>query len=117
MHPCTDAKGDRIGEHWVPVEIDSLLQSDAPSFPLHQHRFAREMHHFILRCRRHDKLDPHQLRHEYLETLHRGATKNGFAPASTANSASMSLDLEILFFLSHVSRESAASASTRESHR
>lgn len=47
MHPGTDAKGDRIGEHWVPVEIDSLLQSDAPSFPLHQHRFAREMHHLF----------------------------------------------------------------------
>jgi len=47
MHPVTDANGDSIGKHWIRFEIESLLQSEASSIPLYQHRFAREMHHLF----------------------------------------------------------------------
>jgi hypothetical protein len=68
-----DARGaDGNGEHRMPVWIERLLQSHAPSLPLHRHRwFARDLHQFLAYCRSRgqDKLDLDLLAREYVETL------------------------------------------------
>jgi hypothetical protein len=56
----------------MPVWIERLLQSHAPSLPLHRHRwFARDLHQFLAYCRSRgqDKLDLDLLAREYVETL------------------------------------------------